>query len=400
MSLRGISVVLVKPLLYIALGFSNLREAHMKIETNGRELKAAMRLLKGVVNPGIASWCATLLRVTEEGKAFLEACDGEKSIRISLEETCGNVPGTAAVATRCLCEIASAMGTKEPINLEAGEKALVVTGANSRSWTAPVIIDELDDVIGAQATGIEGETGHFSLPRAALVRLFGRVSYAMSDEATRYYLCGIYLHLADGQLKTAATDGNRLAVASVAAPEGARGMAGVILPRDTVHLLEKALAKATAEDVTITLAGERVAFSWPRFRLVTKLVDGTFPEYERVIPKKNGCTLSFTTESPVLAAMTQRAPGKFSRAILSLSEALPVAIETGETDGAMSRVEDAAAFYSGAAIKVAFQPRHLHDLVGHLEGAPEFHFKDDRGPVLIHDTGDSDVLHVLMPMWL
>lgn len=376
----------------------------MKIETTGRELKDAMRLLSRVENKAVVPWSATLLHALGDGRAMAEACDGEQGVRVWFSPSTSNETGEVAVATRQLVEVAREVGLKDTVTLKTAEEDLVVS-SGSQSWTIPTLEKELPDVLGVQMRLEGADAAHISLPCANLARLLGHVSYAISSEETRYYLKGVYLHIVDGRLKAIATDDHRMAVASVLPLLGPPEFnPGVIIPKGAVALLEKVLARAPKEtDADIRIAGGRVSFAWHGFRLITKTVDGTFPEYERVIPKENGCTLSFeegciTLEE--LKRVSAKARGNVAYFTLAEGTAPQVKIGTYGEKRAKNQWEDLSAHYTGKSLGVAFQPCYLRNLLDRLEGLPEFHFEDDRGPALIRDTGDPDVTHVLMPMRL
>ena len=123
-----------------------------------------------------------------------------------------------------------------------------------------------------------------------LRRLVDKTRFAISTEETRYYLNGIYLHAAKSNgiamLRAVATDGHRLAQVESPLPEGAAGMAGVIIPRKTIAEIRK-LIDETAEDVQIALSDTKIRFAFDGGVLTSKLIDGTFPDYQRVIPADN-----------------------------------------------------------------------------------------------------------------
>src|ERR1700723_3132848 len=131
---------------------------------------------------------------------------------------------------------------------------------------------------------------HFTLTAAELRALIDRTRFAMSTEETRYYLNGIYLHTAKNKnvevLRAVATDGHRLARVEMPAPAGAKGIPGIILPRKTVTEVRK-LIEESQGDIEIALSEAKVRFTFDGVVLTSKLIDGTFPDYERVIPSGN-----------------------------------------------------------------------------------------------------------------
>ena len=134
----------------------------------------------------------------------------------------------------------------------------------------------------------EPPAARFAIPATQFAAMLAAVKFAISTEETRYYLNGVFMHCLDGRLITVATDGHRLARAVTAAPEGAPAMPGVIIPRKTVDLVAKALAGAGKEaKLAISVSENRICFELGAVQIASKLIDGTFPDYQRVIPTGN-----------------------------------------------------------------------------------------------------------------
>ena len=250
-----------------------------------------------------------------------------------------------------------------------------------------------------------GQLPHrFHLSALALRGLIDRTRFAISTEETRYYLNGIFLHAADGAdgrvLRAVATDGHRLARVEEPLPEGAGSMPGVIVPRKTVAELRKLLDEATG-DVECALSDTRIQFTVGNVQLTSKLIDGTFPEYERVIPRDNEKILRVGKKdfadavSRVAAISNERSrPVKMTlaRDLLVLSAASPEqGTATEELDG--DRVT-----YASGPLEIGFQARYLNDITDQIGGEVEFLFSDGAAPTVVRDAGDSSALYVLMPM--
>ncbi|MEE3316164.1 MAG: DNA polymerase III subunit beta, partial [Pseudomonadota bacterium] len=133
-------------------------------------------------------------------------------------------------------------------------------------------------------------TANFSAPAPVLRRLFDKSKFAISTEETRYYLNGVYMHVATGEdgqvLRCVATDGHRLARIDATLPEGADTMPGVIVPRKTVNELRKLLDDDEVQ-IAVSVSETKVRFATPEITLTSKVIDGTFPDYSRVIPTGN-----------------------------------------------------------------------------------------------------------------
>jgi DNA polymerase-3 subunit beta len=246
----------------------------------------------------------------------------------------------------------------------------------------------------------------FHLSALALRGLIDRTRFAISTEETRYYLNGIYLHTADGEggrvLRAVATDGHRLARVEEREPEGAAGMPGVIVPRKTVAELRKLLDEEGG-DVEVGLSDTRIQFRVGSVQLTSKLIDGTFPEYERVIPKDNDKVLRVGNRefsdavSRVAAISSERSrPVKLSldRDLLTLSAASP------EQGTASEELDDGQVQYASGPLEIGFQARYLNDITDQIakDKAVEFCFSDGAAPTIVRDANDPSALYVLMPM--
>jgi len=250
-----------------------------------------------------------------------------------------------------------------------------------------------------------GQLPHrFHLSALALRGLIDRTRFAISTEETRYYLNGIYLHAADGEggqvLRAVATDGHRLARVEEPLPEGAGSMPGVIVPRKTVAELRKLLDEAQG-DVEVALSDTRIQFTVGTIQLTSKLIDGTFPEYERVIPRDNDKILRVGKKdfaeavgrvSAISSERSRPVKMSLSRDLLVLAAASPEqGTATEELDG--DRVK-----YQAGPLEIGFQARYLNDITDQIGGEVEFLFSDGNAPTVVRDAADLSALYVLMPM--
>ena len=244
----------------------------------------------------------------------------------------------------------------------------------------------------------------FHVSALALRGLIDRTRFAISTEETRYYLNGIYLHAAEADdgpvLRAVATDGHRLARVEEPLPEGAAGMPGVIIPRKTVAEVRKLLDEASG-DVAVGLSDTRIQFTVGTITLTSKLIDGTFPDYERVIPRENDKVLSVGRKDfadavgRVAAISNERSrPVKMSlsRDLLVLSAASP------EQGTATEELDQDQVTYASTPLEIGFQARYLTDITDQISDKVEFHFSDGAAPTIVHDAQDRSALYVLMPM--
>ena len=244
----------------------------------------------------------------------------------------------------------------------------------------------------------------FRLGAGMLRDLVDRTRFAISTEETRYYLNGIYLHAAKAEgtdvLRAVATDGHRLARVEEALPDGAAGMPGVIVPRKTVNELRK-LAEETTEEVEVRLSDTKLQAKIGAVTLTSKLIDGTFPDYERVIPKGNDRVLK--VDKNAFAQAVERV------AAISSERSRPVKLSLGknhlmltaaspEQGQASEEVDGDAVTYDAPALEIGFQARYLKDITDQVDAQVEFRFADGSAPTIVQDSARPEAVYVLMPM--
>ena len=247
------------------------------------------------------------------------------------------------------------------------------------------------------------DLGHaFTLPVKDLKRLIEKTRFAISTEETRYYLNGIYLHASesDGKptLRAVATDGHRLAQVELPLPDGAKDMPGVIVPRKTVSELVR-LAEDSDGDVRIELSPAKIRVSAGRVVLTSKLIDGTFPDYERVIPQGNDKCLEVDNEAFARAVdrVSTLSSDKGRAVKLTLSEGRLVLSVNNPDSG--SATEELSVEYDFDPLEIGFNARYLLDIADQLEsGTAEFSLADPGSPTMVRDGKDLSALYVLMPM--
>ncbi|KXV58634.1 DNA polymerase III subunit beta [Acetobacter senegalensis] len=244
----------------------------------------------------------------------------------------------------------------------------------------------------------------FKLNAGVLRSLIDRTRFAISTEETRYYLNGIFFHAADADgvplLRAVATDGHRLARVETDLPEGAAEMPGVIIPRKTVAELRKLIDEAP-EEIEVALSETRVQFTAGSIMLTSKLIDGTFPEYDRVIPRNNNRILrvgkkDFSDAVARVAAISQERsrPVKLTLepGLLTLSASSP------EQGVAKEELDDNRISYDAESLEIGFQARYLNDITDQVEKEVEFAFSDSAAPTIVRDVDSPSALYVLMPM--
>lgn len=248
------------------------------------------------------------------------------------------------------------------------------------------------------ATMTVGTLSHrFTIGSKALQSAIAGVSFAMSTEETRYYLNGIFMHPAEGGMMFVATDGHRLAKRFLSLDDVPTGAPGVIIPRKTIAALSKILPKDV--DVIVDISDTKVAFTFPGTRLVSKLIDGTFPEYQRVIPADNGTEVSIDSKS--IASAVDR--------VASVSSERGRAMQFHFADGNLTMsvsnpdagsAQDEVSYQGQAELKTGFNAKYVLDVLNHLpEGDLTISLDAEDSPAIFRADGDhTENLIVLMPM--
>ncbi len=248
----------------------------------------------------------------------------------------------------------------------------------------------------------DGFETRFEVDPTELGRLIDKTRFAISTEETRYYLNGIFFHTvaqgSDTVLRAVATDGHRLALADADAPKGAQGMPGVIVPRKTINELKRLLDDA-ADLVEIAVSSQKIRFALGDAVLTSKLIDGSFPEYARVIPKGNSKKLVLDNKSFAEAVdRVATVSAERSRSVRLAIEKDKVTLTVNNPDAGVA-TEDLPAEYGDDSMEIGFNARYLLDIAGQVEGQNAvFELADSGSPTLVRDEADEKALYVLMPL--
>ena len=305
-------------------------------------------------------------------------------------------PGATTVSAHTLFDIVRKLPEGSQVELTVADGKMTVVAGRARFNLATLPRDDFPVIA-------EGELPtHFRLPSTVLKQIIDKTRFAISSEETRYYLNGIFLHGSEegGQpvLRAAATDGHRLARFTLPQPDGAAGMPDVIVPRKCVGELRKLLDEADGE-VEISLSASKIRFAHGTAVLTSKLIDGTFPDYSRVIPTANDRLLKISAKS--LAAGVDRVStiaSEKTRAVkMALDHDKVILSVTSPENGRAE--EELPAVYSAEGFEIGFNARYLMDILGQIESDEvDVHLADAAAPTLIRENDGSPALYVLMPM--
>ncbi len=337
-----------------------------------------------------------LIEAAADGTLKVMATDLDLQVVESLGAVSVESPGAITVSAHLLFDIARKLPDGSQVSLETADNRMTVKAGRSR-FSLPTLPRDDFPVI------VEGDLPtSFELPAATLAQLIDRTRFAISTEETRYYLNGIFIHVTDEELRAAATDGHRLARYTIARPDGADGMPDVIVPRKCVGELRKLLEESLDSNVEIDLSASKIRFTLggeSGVVLTSKLIDGTFPDYSRVIPTGNDKLLKLDPRSfwegvdRVATIATEK-----TRAVKMALENDKVTLSVTSPDNGTA-AEEVPASYSSAGFEIGFNAGYLKDILGQIDGdTVELHLADAGAPTLIRKDDKSPALYVLMPM--
>lgn len=306
--------------------------------------------------------------------------------------------GATTVSATMLHEIVRKLPDGALINLaDDGASGRLTVEAGRSNFSLATLPKEDFPVMASS----EYET-NFSASAPVLRRLFDKSKFAISTEETRYYLNGVYMHVASdngGQtLRCVATDGHRLARVDAPLPDGADGMVGIIVPRKTVGELRKLLDDDDAT-IAVSVSETKVRFATPAITLTSKVIDGTFPDYTRVIPQGN--TRRMEVDSAEFAAAVDRVAtvsSERSRAVkLSIQEDRLVLSVNAPDAGAAE--EELVVAYSDEALEIGFNAKYLLEIASQVDRENAvFMFNSSGDPALMREGDDETAVFVVMPM--
>jgi DNA polymerase III subunit beta len=338
-----------------------------------------------------------LIEATTDGIRLM-ATDLDLQVNEAIEAQVETV-GATTVSAHTFFDIVRKLPEGSQVSIAASDGKMQVVAGRARFNLSTLPRDDFPIIA-------EGELPtRFELPAATLRQIIDKTRFAISTEETRYYLNGIFFHVSDadgstGQavLKAAATDGHRLARVTVARPDGAEGMPDIIIPRKCVAELRKLLDEVDGS-VDVSLSSTKVRFGLGTAILTSKLIDGTFPDYNRVIPTGNDKLLkidpkSFTEGvdrvSTIASEKTRAVKMTVERDKITLSVASP---ENGTAS------EEVPGEYTSEGMEIGFNSRYLMDILQQVEGdLVEVHLADSSAPTLIRENDKSSALYVIMPM--
>ena len=307
-------------------------------------------------------------------------------------------PGSLTVGANTLYEIVRKLpdGSQVEFLNKSGSNQLEIVASRSKFFLSTLPKEDFP-IMATEEYDFE-----FSLKSKVIKRLFDKSKFAMSSEETRYYLNGVYLHPCieneKNILRAVATDGHRLAQIDIENPGLKNSFSGIIVPKKTVAELRMILDNEN-DDISISISNNKIRFSNNSLTLTSKIVDGTFPDYKRVIPINNDKKLKVNASefskavdrvSTVSSERSRAVKLKLSSGILQLSVNSP---ENGKAE------DEILVNYDQDDLEIGFNARYLQELTSQVDGKNvEFSFKSSGDPALMRDVDDEGAIYVVMPM--
>ena len=336
-----------------------------------------------------------LIRASGESLEFVATdLDMEVTDIIAIDQI--DKDGEITVPAQTLHDIARKLPSTATISLYVGDSGQMEIKSGRSSFTIPT----LPSGDFPQMTSSSFDC-NFSICAADFKEILDRTKFAVSTEVTRYYLNGIYFHIKDGNLVAVATDGHRLALSRIKAPAGSEEMQGVIVPRKTIAEIRRLIDGLPKDaDLKISVSDTKIKFEIDNVKLVSKLIDGTFPDYDRVVPKSNPHKM-VVNGADFRAAVDRVATisSEKSRSIVFDINAERLKIEANGTGGMGAAHEDMDTEYEGADLRIGFSSKYLTDTLMQIESNQAvFYFDSPASPALVLDPDSEGSLFVLMPL--
>ncbi|HOZ28449.1 MAG TPA: DNA polymerase III subunit beta [Hyphomonadaceae bacterium] len=368
----------------------------MKLTIDRNALMRALSHVQAVVERrNTIPILSNILMVAEGERLSLTATD------LDIEATDAAVAsvkkaGAVTAPAQTLFDVVRKLPEGSEISLDLSEGRLSISSGRSK-FALPTL-----PASDFQTMAKEAAPTRFEMDAAELRRLIDKTRFAISTEETRYYLNGIYLHHAKAGsanvLRAVATDGHRLALAETEAPKGSSTLKGVIVPRKAVAEARRLLDDAP-ETVVIEASDSKIVFRIGEAVLTSKLIDGSFPDYQRVIPKENNRIL-IVEKKPFKDAVDRVATvsAERSRSVkLTLSPGkLTLAVSNAETG---SGAEELEVEYDAEPMEIGFNAKYLLDVASQIEAdETRIEFNDAASPARVLDASDAGAQYVLMPL--
>ena len=367
----------------------------IKFSVSREALIRPLQLVSGVVERRQTLAVLSNLLINLEGKQLsLTGTDLEVELvgRLATEES--GTDGEITVPAKKLVDIVKSLPDDAIVTLAVDESRAVLTSGRSRFTLSTLPASEFPSVED------EEDTLRFSVDQQVLKKLIDATAFAMAQQDVRYYLNGMLLEINQGRLRTVSTDGHRLAMSSSDAQVETDERRQVIVPRKGILELSRLLGEGAGE-VDVALGSSHIRVKTAGFTFTSKLVDGKFPDYERVLPRGG---------DKVLVNPRQELKSIFSRAAILSNEkyrGVRLILEEGNLQVLANNPEqeeaeeNLAVEYTGESLEIGFNVNYVLDVLNVIAGDEvKIILSDSNSSALIHDAESNDSVYVVMPMRL
>lgn len=371
----------------------------MKLTINRSDLMRALGHVQSVVERRNTIPILSNVKLQAKGDVLsLTTTDMDLEINESVAAKVSQEGSTTAPA-QTLHDIVRKLpdGADIEMSIEPNGSTMAVKTGRSNFKLSCLPVSDFPDI-----SNTELETS-FDIPAGELRAIIDKTRFAMSTEETRYYLNGIYVHAIEKNgvalLCAVATDGHRLAKYEMPLPEGAAGMPGIIIPRKTVGEIRKLIEDA-ADLITVSLSESKICFSFDHVVMTSKLIDGTFPDYQKVIPQGNDKLIELNPKafSSAIDRVATIMTSDKSRAVKLAINGKNLMLSANAPD-AGSATEDIEITNDNVALEIGFNSRYLLDITSQIEGdGCRMSLADSASPTIIEDLADSSSIYVIMPL--
>ncbi len=369
----------------------------MKFTIDRAVLSKALEPIQGTIKRGnvIPVLEGVSIESTDDGRLLLTGTNLDLSVE-SFAAANVEEPGRILPNFSTLHEIVRRLPDGSEISFETtGEFEVVIRCGRSRFTVQCMDTNDFPNA------GRSDYQASFDIVSGDLKRLFDHTRFAMSSEETRYYLCGVYFHVAEipesNVLRAVATDGHRLARVDSVLPEGAENMPAIIIPREAVGLMRKMLDDV-AGPVRIEVSTSKFRLSANDRVLTTKLIDGQFPDYNRVIPTGNGIVARYTRKDLLEAVARVSSVNTEKTKSVTIEVKPEGSVLIAKNPNAGEAYEEIDSELEGDPISIGFNARYIVELVDQIDDdTVEISFGDSVSPALFR-APDADDVFVLMPM--
>ncbi len=367
----------------------------MKLSLNRNELLEPLQKVVGVIEKKqtMQSLSHVLLEIDNDSFS-LTGTDLELTIQTKTEHA-SDITGRITLPARKLFDICKALPEDAHIDINIKDNKATLQSGRSRFILGCLSAEEFPKIKDIKATS------DLEVAQNKLLDIVNRTSFAMAKQDVRYYLNGILLEVGESYIRSVATDGHRLSICDAAVDSKEKEIKQVIIPRKAVMEIQRLLDPAKDQTVKLSLSNNHIRLEADGLEMTSKLIDGRFPEYDRVLPSTNDqimtCDREMLRQTLFRASILSNEKYRGIRLIL-IKNILKIQSHNAEQEEAKDEIE---VNYEGTDIEIGFNVQYLLEILNNIEGKViEIKFKDANSSILIIDPENAQARYVAMPMRL